>query len=154
VEAARLFCATATAEERTELIKLAARVDAMSVQPETNRFHYLTSHEKLHHRIAECARCQALCDAIERTRALSSTWLCVARAFSSGSAPRRHQELMEVLAVTARLPRPRCGKTSRPACNAPSSGWSRISKRARPRERRTREIRRSSFQSAHQGRAR
>jgi DNA-binding GntR family transcriptional regulator len=97
VEAARLFCDTATPEERAELLKLAARVDAMSAQPETNRFHYLTLHEKLHHRIAECARCQALCDAIERTRALSSTWLCASRTFSNGHAPRGHQELMEVL---------------------------------------------------------
>jgi len=96
-EAARLFCDIATAEERAELFKLAARVDAMSVQPETNRFHYLNLHEKLHHRIAECARCPALCDAIERTRALSSTWLCVARSFSNGHAPRRHQDLLEVL---------------------------------------------------------
>jgi DNA-binding GntR family transcriptional regulator len=97
VEAARLFCDIATPEERAELLKLAVRVDAMSVQPETNRFHYLTLHEKLHHRIAECARCPALCDAIERTRALSSTWLCVARTFSNGRVPRGHQELLEVL---------------------------------------------------------
>lgn len=84
VEAARLFSGVATVEERAELLNLAARVDAMSVQPETDRFHYLNLLEKLHHRIAECARCPALCDAIERTRALSSTWLCVARSFSNG----------------------------------------------------------------------
>jgi DNA-binding GntR family transcriptional regulator len=97
VEAAMLFSDIATPEDRAELLKLAVRVDAMSVQPETNRFHYLTLHEKLHHRIAECARCPALCDAIERTRALSSTWLCVARTFSNGRVPRGHQELLEVL---------------------------------------------------------
>jgi DNA-binding GntR family transcriptional regulator len=97
VEAARLFTDTATPEERTELLKLAARVDAMSVQPEANRFHYLNLHERLHHRIAECTRCPALCDAIEKTRALSSTWLCVARTFHNGHAPQRHMELMEVL---------------------------------------------------------
>ena len=98
VEAARLFTEIATPEERTELLKLAVRVDAMSVQPETNRFHYLNLHEKLHRRIAECTRCPALCEAIEKTRALSSTWLCVARTFSNGHPPRRHQELVEVLA--------------------------------------------------------
>ncbi len=97
VEAARLFNEIATPEERAELVKLAARVDAMSAQPETNRFHYLNLHEKLHRRIAECTRCPALCDAIEKTRALSSTWLCVARAFSNGHAPRRHVELIDVL---------------------------------------------------------
>src|SRR5437016_3879532 len=78
MEAARLFTEIATAEERTELVKLAVRVDAMSGQHESDRFHYLNSHSKLHHRIAECTRCPALCEAIEKTRALSSTWLCVA----------------------------------------------------------------------------
>lgn len=97
VEAARLFSEMASAEERAELLKLAARVDAMSVQPETNRFHYLNLHEKLHRRIAECTRCPALCDAIEKTHALSSTWLCVARTFSNGHPPSRHQELVDVL---------------------------------------------------------
>ena len=96
-EAARLFTDTATAEERSELLKLAVRVDAMSIQYETDRFHYLNLHSKLHRRIAECTRCPALCEAIEKTRALSSTWLCVARSFSNGTPPSRHVELMEVL---------------------------------------------------------
>lgn len=96
-EAARLFTGTATPEERAELLKLAVRVDAMSVQHETDRFDYLNLHSKLHRRIAECTRCPALCEAIEKTRALSSTWLCVARSFSDGSTPRRHTELMDVL---------------------------------------------------------
>ena len=96
-EAARLFADIATPEERTELLKLAARVDAMSGQYETDRFHYLNLHSKLHRRIAECTRCPALCEAIEKTRALSSTWLCVARSFSDGTAPRRHMELLDVL---------------------------------------------------------
>ena len=97
VEAARLFAETATAEERAELLKLATRVDSMCAQPDTNRFHYLTLHSKLHRRIAECTRCPALCEAIEKTRALSSTWLCVARTFANGDAPRQHSDLMEVL---------------------------------------------------------
>lgn len=96
-EAARLFTEMASPEERTELLKLAVRVDALSVQQEADRFHYLNLHSKLHRRIAECARCPALCEAIEKTRALSSTWLCVARSFSDGTAPHRHMDLMEVL---------------------------------------------------------
>ena len=96
-EAARLFAEMAAPEERAELLKLAMRVDAMSVQQETDRFHYLNLHSRLHRRIAECTRCPALCEAIEKTRALSSTWLCVARSFSNGNAPSRHVELMEVL---------------------------------------------------------
>jgi DNA-binding GntR family transcriptional regulator len=96
VEAARLFTEMATPEERSELLKLGVRVDAMRSQTETNRFYYLNLHEKLHRRISECTRCPALCDAIERTRALSSTWLCVGRSFN-GTPSRRHQGLMEVL---------------------------------------------------------
>src|SRR6202048_2674046 len=69
VEAARLFRDIATAEERTEVFMLAVRVDAMSVQHETDRFHYLNVHSNLHRRIAECTRCPALCEAIEKTRA-------------------------------------------------------------------------------------
>lgn len=97
VEAARLFTEIATPEERSELLKLGARVDALRSQTDGNRFYYLNLHEKLHRRIAECTCCPALCDAIERTRALSSTWLCVGRAFN-GTPSRRHQDLMEVLA--------------------------------------------------------
>ena len=95
IQAARLFSAFATAEERTELMKLAARVDALSVQ--SDRFLYLGLHEKLHRRIAECARCPALSEAIEKTHALASTWFCVTRAPSSDKLPRRHQDLMKVL---------------------------------------------------------
>jgi DNA-binding GntR family transcriptional regulator len=97
VEAARLFTEIATPDERSELLKLAQRLDVLRSQPETNRFYYLDLHEKLHRRIAECTRCQALCVAIERTRALSSTWLCVGQAPPAILA-RRHQDLMEVLA--------------------------------------------------------
>jgi len=97
VQAARLFCMTATGEERSELQRLAVRVDTMSAQTDTNRFVYLSQHERLHRRIAECARCQALCDAIERTSALASTWLCAARPSSSDRPPHRHQDLMNVL---------------------------------------------------------
>src|SRR5579864_1605840 len=38
VQAAMLFAAVATAEKRSELLRLAARVDALSVEPEANRF--------------------------------------------------------------------------------------------------------------------
>src|SRR4051812_27645826 len=53
VQAAKLFAKVATAEERSELLKLAVRVDTMSAQAETDRAVYLTLHEKLHRRIAE-----------------------------------------------------------------------------------------------------
>jgi DNA-binding GntR family transcriptional regulator len=97
VEAARLFTEIATAEERAELVKLAVRVDALRSQEDGNRFYYLNLHEKLHRRIAECTRCPALCDAIEKTRALSSTWLCVGKTINNGHPSRRHQDLIGVL---------------------------------------------------------
>src|SRR5438874_4803734 len=57
VQAAILFAAGATPEDRNEILKLAARVDAMSVSDQSL---YLPAHEKLHRRIAEGARCPAL----------------------------------------------------------------------------------------------
>jgi DNA-binding GntR family transcriptional regulator len=97
VESARLFAETATPQERAELLKLAARVDVLSVQPNGDHFLYQTLHDKLHRSVADYARCPALSEAIEKNHALSSTWLCVPRTLSSDRPPRRHQELIDVL---------------------------------------------------------
>ena len=97
VESARLFAEAATVGERTEVRKLAARVDHLSAQPSGDRFLYLSLHEKLHRRIAECARCPALSEAIEKNHVMASTWLCVPRSAPADSPPRRHQDLVEVL---------------------------------------------------------
>lgn len=98
-QAARLFATAATAEEKSELQRLAVRVDTMATQPDTDRFHYLSLHEKLHRRVAECARCDALSEAIEKTYALASTWRCVARPSSPGVPRRAHQDLVEALCM-------------------------------------------------------
>lgn len=95
VQAAKLFARVATPSERAELRRLAARVDAVSVQPD--RTLYVVLHQRLHQRIAECARCPALTEAIEKTHALASTWYCVTRPPSTERPPRRHQQLVEVL---------------------------------------------------------
>jgi DNA-binding GntR family transcriptional regulator len=94
VQAAMLFATVATDEDRNEVQRLAARVDALSVSEQPL---YLLAHEKLHRRIAEGARCRALSMAIEKTHALASTWFCVARPSSSQTPVRRHQDLVEVL---------------------------------------------------------
>src|SRR5207302_1850596 len=91
VQAAMLFATMATAEDRTDLEKLSARVDAMAVSDQSL---YLSAHEKLHRRIAEGARCPALCIAIEKIHALASTWFSVARDPSDQPVPRRHQGLV------------------------------------------------------------
>jgi len=98
-QAAMLFAAQATRDERSELMKLAVRVDALSVQSDGNRFIYLSLHEKLHRRIAECSRCPALSDAIGRTSALASTWLCATRPPAPGNPLSHHENLMKVLAA-------------------------------------------------------
>src|SRR4051794_37463499 len=72
VQAARLYAKFSTAEERGAMLRLATRLDAMSAARETNRAVYLSLHERLHHQIAEYGRCRSLCDALEKTCALSS----------------------------------------------------------------------------------
>src|SRR5215471_1105233 len=44
VQAAKLFAAVATPQERSDLQRLAARVDALGAKPEGDRFLYLTLH--------------------------------------------------------------------------------------------------------------
>jgi DNA-binding GntR family transcriptional regulator len=94
VQAARLFAAVATADDRAEVKRLAAQVDGMTASDQTL---YLPAHEKLHHRIAEGARCPALSIAIEKTHALASTWYCIARNTTDETSVRRHEQLVEVL---------------------------------------------------------
>lgn len=96
VQAAMIFARVATASERSELRRLAVRVDAVASQPD--RTLYVVLHQKLHHRIAVCARCPALCDAIEKTHALASTWFCISRQPSPDDPQGRHQALVEALA--------------------------------------------------------
>lgn len=96
VQSAMLFAAHATRDERAELTKLAVRLDALLQQADGNRFIYLTLHEKLHRRIAECTRCAALSDAISRVCAFASTWLCAMRPVLCSQAT--HENLMKVLA--------------------------------------------------------
>lgn len=95
VQAAMRFTEVATPGERSELSRLAARVDALSGG--RDRALYVSLHQRLHARIAECARCPALMDAIERTNALTSIWFCVMRRPAPGTASTRHQALLEAL---------------------------------------------------------
>jgi GntR family transcriptional regulator, rspAB operon transcriptional repressor len=96
-QAAMLFAMHATREERTELLRLAMRLDALSAQQDTNRFVYLSLHDKLHRRIAECGRCPALSDAVCRTAALALIWLCAAKPAAPGNPATHHEDLMKVL---------------------------------------------------------
>ena len=93
-QAARLFASLATARERAELKKLAARVDDLGEK--SDRVHFLSLHERVHRRIAECARCPALSHAIEQTHSLASTWLCVHSA-KLDKLDHPHQDLVHGL---------------------------------------------------------
>jgi DNA-binding GntR family transcriptional regulator len=95
VQAAIRFTQVATAAERAELRRLAVRVDMLATQGD--RQTYLTIHQKLHARIAQCARCPALLDAIERTQALASIWFCVMRQPKADDPKSRHQDLVEAV---------------------------------------------------------
>jgi DNA-binding GntR family transcriptional regulator len=99
VKSAQLFSEVATAAERAELIKMAIRVDNLSSNTGANRVIYLTLHERLHWRIAECTRCKPLCDALGRTSALASTWLCMTN-LAQQSTPNGHEKLLRVIAGT------------------------------------------------------
>jgi len=92
-QAAILFSQVATAAERSELRRLATRVDGLSMK--SDRSMYVTLHLKLHQRIAECARCEALSEAIGRTHAMAMIWFCVMRKPSPDDSPRRHQHLVD-----------------------------------------------------------
>ena len=95
VQAAIRFTHVSTVAERVELKRLAVRVDAL--QSHADRQAYLTVHQKLHSRIAQCARCPALLDAIERTHALASIWFCVMRQPTPDDPKTRHQDLVDAL---------------------------------------------------------
>lgn len=92
-QAAMLFAERAERDERTELLKLARRVDVLGIQVNGDRVVYAALHEKLHRLIAEFARCPALCDAINIMYAAAATWLCATHPLAETG----HQDLMKVL---------------------------------------------------------
>jgi len=94
VQAALLFQREATVSERTQLMRMAARVDALSRR--NDRTLYYELHQQLHRRIAECTRCDALREAVEHAHALASMWFCAGD--SSIEGPRqRHQDLIAAI---------------------------------------------------------
>ena len=98
-EAARRFAIHATKAERAGLLKMAARVDALATKKD--RGPYLALHHRLHSRIGECARCEALSAVIEQTCALSSTWLCLLPRPEAPLSTHRHRDLAKALATSS-----------------------------------------------------
>lgn len=102
VQSARLFTEKASADERLELRGMAACLDAMVLEAGGNGdaeffFRLQTYHLSVHMRIAECAGCGALCEALEKNQVLIFNWLYDTAAHHR-LLPGSHQSLMEALA--------------------------------------------------------
>lgn len=80
-QSARLFAERATPAEKTELMRMGRRMDQLFAGCEDGPidreylFSVNTYHIRLHLFIAECARCTALRDAIEKEQVLIFNWL-------------------------------------------------------------------------------
>jgi DNA-binding GntR family transcriptional regulator len=104
-QAARLFAERATPAEKEELRRMGRQVDQLYAcyDAETVDRDFLFSanvyHMRLHLRIAECARCPALRDAIEKEQVLVFNWIydMAARRRTLGSD--FHTRLTDVLAT-------------------------------------------------------
>ena len=90
VQAAKRFTQMATPRAREELMRLAARVDALAIHGDCRS--YAGAHQKLHMRIAEGSRCRPLCEALETT--LASPWSGAMRPPSAGGWSERHEALV------------------------------------------------------------
>jgi DNA-binding GntR family transcriptional regulator len=101
VQAAMMFAARSTAEEKAGLRKLAIELDVRG-QEDGDALAWRTLHEELHLRIAECARCGALSEAVGRSSALASAWAGAMRASAPEHPTGHHSELVKVL--TAKRP--------------------------------------------------
>jgi DNA-binding GntR family transcriptional regulator len=103
MQAARLFAGRATAAEKKELRQMGRHVDQLYAACETSSdreflFSVNTYHMKLHLRIAECARCPALRDAIEKEQVLIFNWLFDTAAKRRTLGSNFHTRLTDALA--------------------------------------------------------
>jgi DNA-binding GntR family transcriptional regulator len=96
-QAAMLFAERAERNERSQLLKLAKRVDSLSIQPDGDPAIFAALHEKLHRQIAEFARCPSLFEAITNMYAAAATWLCATRPVAQANSGVEHLELVKVL---------------------------------------------------------
>src|ERR1039457_1415941 len=104
-QAARLFAGRATTAEKKELRQMGRRVDQVYAAGEKCSgdreflFSVNTYHMKLHLRIAECARCPALRDAIEKEQVLIFNWLYETAVERRTLASDFHARLTDALAT-------------------------------------------------------
>jgi len=96
-QAARLFAEKATAAERAELLQAAADLDQANADPNHDVHKTFLLHSRFHHRIAECAGCPALVQAIEKSHVLILNWLYNSVADFHELPRRWHRDLAKVL---------------------------------------------------------
>ena len=102
-QAARLFSERAIQSEKKELQQMGRHVDQLYAAGEKSSdrefmFSVNSYHMKLHLRIAECARCAALRDAIEKEQVLIFNWLFDTAAERRELGSDFHARLTDVLA--------------------------------------------------------
>lgn len=102
VQAAMMCAARSTVDEKAELRTLAAELDSSVAREDTGPLVWRSLHEKLHLRIAACARCGALSDALGRSSALASAWAGAMRAVTPVYPSGHHAALVK--AVTTKRP--------------------------------------------------
>jgi len=96
-QSARLYAEKASPLERRELQDMAARIDAMYADPKKDLFEAFSFHERLHRRIAECAGCPMLVEAIEKNHVLILNWHYNSASHFRDLPPRWHQDLIKAL---------------------------------------------------------
>lgn len=103
-QAARLFAERATPAEKKELRQMGRQVDQLYAACETTAtsrdflFSAHTYHMNLHLRIADCARCPALREAIEKEQVLVFNWLFDTAVQRRSLASNYHARLTDVVA--------------------------------------------------------
>jgi len=108
-QSARLFVERATAAEKAELCRLGRQVDHLYAAAEERRgdrdFSYAVNldHLKFHLHIAECARCPALRDVIEKEQVLVFNWLYETAVDRRTLAADYHTRLSAILATGTSL---------------------------------------------------
>lgn len=96
-QAARLFSEKASSAEKAEMVEKAAEVDAAQRDAKLDFFDFFTLHERFHRRLAECAGCPALVDAVVKTNTLIRTWQYAAISDFREMPPDYHKTLIEAL---------------------------------------------------------
>jgi GntR family transcriptional regulator, rspAB operon transcriptional repressor len=102
-QAARLFAERATADERDEIKRMAARLDTLyaeyadTTHTSEEWFRLHQEHLRFHMRVAECSGYQALCVALERNQILIFNWLYDTAAGRRRMPPNHHGRLARSL---------------------------------------------------------